>query len=326
MHNPGERSCVISLIRQWLQTVLTLAPTTQGKLIQSLAVVILLMVLRGLALWIISRRTEDVRFRYHARKVSSYVAVVLGLVLLGRIWFTAFRDIGTFLGLVSAGLAIALKDIVGSVAGWLYLLWQRPFEVGDRIQIGEHAGDVIDIRLFRFTLIEIGNWVDADQSTGRVILIPNSRILIDVIANYSKGFQYIWNELPVLITFESNWEKAKRILQQIVDTHSADLSEAAMQSVRKAAQRSMIIYSTLTPKIWTSVAESGVLLTIRYLCDPRKRRGTAETIWEDILRDFHHCDDIDFAYPTVRRFFNQEEGKTGTKELGLPVSAQEELK
>ncbi len=325
MHNPGERSCVISLIRQWLETVLTLAPTFQGKLIQSLAVVILLMILRGLALWIISRRTEDVRFRYHARKVSSYVAVLLGLLLLGRIWFTFFQNIGTFLGLVSAGLAMALKDIVASLAGWLYLLWQRPFEVGDRIQIGEHAGDVIDIRLFRFTLIEIGNWVDADQSTGRVILIPNSRILIDVIANYSKGFQYIWNEIPVLITFESDWKEAKRILQQIVDTHSADLSEAAMRSVRKAAQRAMIIYSTLTPKVWTSVADSGVLLTIRYLCDPRKRRGTAETIWENILRDFQHCDDIDFAYPTVRRFFNQDEGKTGSKGLALPVSTQEEV-
>jgi small-conductance mechanosensitive channel len=250
----------------------------------------------------------------------------LALVLLGRIWFTGFQDIGTFLGLVSAGLAIALKDLVASVAGWIYLLWRRPFEVGDRIQIGKHAGDVIDIRLFRFTLIEIGNWVEADQSTGRVILIPNSRILIEAIANYSKGFQYIWNELPVLVTFESNWPKAKAILQKIIDDHSADLSESAMLSVRKAAQRAMIIYSTLTPKVWTSVADSGVLLTIRYLCDPRKRRGTAETIWESILTEFGKCDDIDFAYPTMRRYMNLEEGKgrAGGPVPSLPV--QEELK
>jgi len=88
----------------------------------------------------------------------------------------------------------------------------------------------------------------------------------------------------------------------------------------------MIIYSTLTPKVWTSVADSGVLLTIRYLCDPRKRRGTAETIWEDILSQFQHCDDIDFAYPTVRRFFNQDEGKPGAKGIALPISTQEEFK
>jgi len=311
---------------EWLQSVIGLEAGTQSRVITSLAVIAVIMILRGLVAWIIARRTEDVRFRYHARKVSAYVSASLALLLLGRIWFTGFRDIGTFLGLVSAGLAIALKDLVASVAGWIYLLWRRPFEVGDRIQIGEHAGDVIDIRLFRFTLIEIGNWVEADQSTGRVILVPNSLLLIKVIANYSKGFQYIWNELPVLITFESNWPKAKAILQKIVDDHSAYLSESAMQSVRKAAQRAMIIYSTLTPKVWTSVSDSGVLLTIRYLCDPRKRRGTGEAIWEDILTEFGKCDDIDFAYPTVRRYMNQDEGKSGTGRLVPPLPLQEELK
>ncbi len=311
---------------EWLQSVIGLETETQSKVITSLAGIAVIMILRGLVAWIISRRTEDVRFRYHARKVSAYISAGLALLLLGRIWFTGFQDIGTFLGLVSAGLAIALKDLVASVAGWIYLLWRRPFEVGDRIQIGKHAGDVIDIRLFRFTLIEIGNWVEADQSTGRVILIPNSRILMEAIANYSKGFRYIWNELPVLVTFESNWPKAKAILQKIVDDQSAHLSVSAMQSVRKAAQRSMIIYSTLTPKVWTSVSESGVLLTIRYLCDPRKRRGTAETIWEDILTEFRKCDDIDFAYPTVRRYMNLEEGKDGTKGLVPSLPVQEELK
>jgi small-conductance mechanosensitive channel len=311
---------------EWLQSAIGFQAETQNRFFTSLAVVAVIMILRGVVAWIIARRTEDVRFRYHARKVSAYVSAGLALLLLGRIWFTGFQDIGTFLGLVSAGLAIALKDLVASVAGWAYLLWRRPFEVGDRIQIGEHAGDVIDIRLFRFTLIEIGNWVDADQSTGRVILVPNSLLLLEVVANYSKGFQYIWNELPVLVTFESNWSKAKDILQKIVDDHSAYLSEAAMQSVRKAAQRAMIIYSTLTPKVWTSVAESGVLLTIRYLCDPRKRRGSAETIWEDILTEFGKCDDIDFAYPTVRRYMNQDEGKRGTGRLLPPLPVQEELK
>ena len=311
---------------EWLQTVLGLATETQSRVITSLAIIAVILILRGLVVWIIARRTEDVRFRYHARKVSAYISASLALLLLGRIWLTGFQDIGTFLGLVSAGLAIALKDLVASVAGWLYLLWRRPFEVGDRIQIGEHAGDVIDIRLFRFTLIEIGNWVEADQSTGRVILIPNSQILMEAIANYSKGFRYIWNELPVLVTFESNWPKAKIILQKIIDEHSAYLSEDAMRSVRKAAQRAMIIYSTLTPKVWTSVASSGVLLTIRYLCDPRKRRGTAETIWEDILTEFGKCDDIDFAYPTMRRYMNLEEGKLGTGGPALPAPVQEELK
>lgn len=296
----------------WLETALGISPATQVKLFFSVLLVGVLAVLRWALLRLIYRRSEDVRLQYRARKLSAYVCVALGLLVVARIWFAGFREIGTYLGLLSAGLAIALKDLVASIAGWMYLLWRRPFQVGDRIQIGEHSGDVIDIRLFRFSLMEIGNWVAADQSTGRVIHIPNSRVITDVIANYSKGFEYIWNELPIMVTFESSWEKAKSILKDIVDRHGAHLSEAAMESVRRAGRKAMIHYQALTPKVWTSVADSGVLLTIRYLCEPRQRRSSAERVWEEILRAFGKCDDIDFAYPTMRRFINPDEGKPGT--------------
>ncbi len=79
----------------------------------------------------------------------------------------------------------------------------------------------------------------------------------------------------------------------------------------------MILYSKFDPRVWTSVADSGVLLTLRYLCDPRQRRNSAELIWEDILDAFAGIDDIDFAYPTVRRYINPVEGKPG---VGGPVA------
>jgi small-conductance mechanosensitive channel len=272
-----------------------------------------------LTLTIVFRQTKDIRVRYHTRKITTYVVVFLSFFIIGRLWFVGFSDIGTFVGLLSAGLAIALRDLIASIAGWAYILWRRLFEVGDRIQIGEHAGDVIDQRLFRFTLIEIGNWVASDQSTGRVLHIPNSRVLTEVIANYSRGFNYIWNEISVLVTFESNWEKAKKILQDIVDHHSSHLSESAIKSIREAARKTMIMYSTLTPKVWTKIDECGVLLTIRYLCEPRKRRISEEILWEDILHKINKSDDIDFGYPTVRRYINPEEGKPRT---GGPTLSQ----
>ncbi len=86
--------------------------------------------------------------------------------------------------------------------------------MGDRIQVGNFAGDVIDLRIFQFTLMEIGNWVDADQSTGRVIHIPNGKVFTEMLANYSKGFHYIWNEIPFLVTFESNWKKQKKYFRE----------------------------------------------------------------------------------------------------------------
>ena len=189
--------------------------------------IVILQLVRLLVLAIVFHRTKDVPVRYHTRKISTYVAVAIGFFVIGRLWFVGFTDIGTFVGLLSAGLAIALRDLIASIAGWAYILWRRPFEVGDRIQVGEHAGDVIDQRLFRLTLIKIGNWVD----------------------------------------------------------------------------------------------ECGILLTIRYLCEPRKRRTTEEVLWENILREFKKCDDIDFAYPTMRRYINSEEGKPKT---GGPVNTVSE--
>ena len=262
---------------------------------------------------IVLKRLDNVQQQYRAQKTTTYITVTLGFLLVGRVWFEGIASVSTFLGLVTAGLAIALQDIVKSFAGWLFLLWRKPFVVGDRVQIGAYAGDVVDIRVFKFTLMEIGNWVDADQNTGRLMHLPNSMALTDVVANYSQGFQFIWHEIPVLVTFESNWQKAKSMLSDIAQRHAAHLSETAAQQIKKATQRYMISRAAHAPVVYTTVKNSGVLLTIRYLIDPRNRRGSEEGIWEEILQAFAACEDIDFAYPSQRTYLNLLEGKSDAR-------------
>jgi len=297
---------------QWIASVTGLSLEVQWKIISSLVSILLLGIARWLILRIVRSRTYDVRIRYHWQRTTTYVVVTVGIFVVGRHWFQGFQSLATYLGLLSAGLAIALQDLVRSFAGWVFILWRQPFGLGDRIEIGKTRGDVIDIRLFRFSLMEIGNWVDADQSTGRVIHIPNGRVFTETLANYSKGFQYIWEEIPVLVTFESDWEKAKRILSEIATAHTEHLSGPAQENVRKASRQFMIFYEKLTPIVYTSVPDCGVLLTLRFLCEPRRRRGTVESVWEAILRAFADCPDIDFAYPTTRFFDNRTEGKPGS--------------
>ncbi len=298
-------------ISAWLHAALNLDPVRQQDLALSFAVIVALWLTRVVALRLMARKTEDVRVRYRWKKGTGYLAVALGALLIVPIWMGSLPAAGTYLGLLSAGVAIALKDPLVNLAGWLFIVWRRPFSVGDRIQIGQTSGDVIDLRIFQFTLLEIGNWVDADQSTGRIIHVPNGQVFLERLANYTKGFAFVWNELPVLVTFESDWRKAKKILQEIADRHTHHLSEDAKQQVRKASEEFMIFYSNLTPIVYTSVKDSGVLLTIRYLCNARRRRGSAEAIWEDILQQFATCGDIDFAYPTQRFYDNRGEGKPG---------------
>ena len=280
---------------------LDMSTTTQGRVLVSVLVIILLFVLRRALLAVVSRTVKDPTSRYKWAKTSAYAASLIGLVVVIQIWFVALRSLSTFLGLLSAGLAIALRDVVADFAGWLFILFRRPFDLGDRIQIGTHAGDVIDRRIFQFSIMEIGNWVSADQSTGRVIHIPNQRVFLEPLANYSAGFPYLWNELEVLLTFESDWKQAKSLFKDITTEIMKDVVAEAEGPRKKADQRLLIHYRTLTPAVYTSVQESGVLLTVRYLCRPRERRGTGEELWEEILQVVERTDSIQFAYPTQRR-------------------------
>lgn len=283
------------------------------KLIATALVILVLWLIRMFVVAIVAKRSEDIRVRYGWRKATSYFTVLAGILILSAVWFAEFASVTVYFGLLSAGLAIALKDPIVNIVGWSFILWRRPFAVGDRVQIGNHAGDVIDLRLFQFTLMEIGKWVDADQSTGRLIHIPNGKVFTDELLNYSKGFQYIWNEMPVLVTFESDWKKAKAVLMSIVSRHAEHLSKEAEEGVREAARRFMIVYAVLTPTVYVKVKDSGVCLTMRYLCKPHKRRDSEHAIWEDVLDEFSRYDEIEFAYPTIRRFDNPREGTAGVK-------------
>ncbi len=297
-------------IVQWIENNLGLSPQFQTRLLTSLLVVFLLLIIRRIILLFVYRRTKDIGTLYRWRKTSSYINFFIIVFVVGSMWFRGFQSLSTYLGLVSAGIAIALQTPLVNLAGWFFILWRRPFHVGDRIEIGDVRGDVIDQRLFMFSLMEIGNRVNAEQSTGRVMHIPNGKIFSEPLANYTDGFQYIWNEIPVLVTFESDWEKAKEILMEIAANRGEEFTENAENQIRQTAGKMMIYVGKLTPIVYTSVKESGVILTIRYICNPRRRRGSEQQIWEDILHAFKKCKDIDFAYPTERRFVNYIEGKS----------------
>lgn len=281
----------------------------QRNLLLTVLIIIALGLVRWLVVRFINRRyAENARMLYNLRKTVEYASVVLGILLVGRLWLEGIGTLVTYLGLLSAGIAIALQDLIVALAGWMFIVWRRPFVVGDRIEIDGQLGDVIDIRLFSFSMLEIGRRINAEQSTGRIIHIPNGKIFSEVLTNMHQGFPFIWNEVPVMVTFESDWEKAKAILVNVIQDLAPDV-EDAVRRARRSGQRFVISYSNVSPTVYTSVADSGVVLTMRYMVDPRKRRGSEQDIWEAILRAFKHHWDIDFAYPTQREYLHFEEGK-----------------
>ncbi|MGB3863711.1 MAG: mechanosensitive ion channel family protein [Candidatus Aminicenantaceae bacterium] len=258
---------------------------------------------------IINRTIKDIKRKYTLRKFTIYIATFVCLLTIILIWIKRVGSVTTIVSVLGAGLTLALHQPITSIAGWLLILIRRPYVTGDRVQIGNIKGDVIDIRLFYTSILEIGNWVDADQSTGRVIHCPNGKVFTEPIFNYTRGFEYLWNEIKIVVTFESNWKKAKDIIQEIGSKDYVDLGEKVRAKIKRMSKKYMIHYEKLTPIVWTNIIDFGVELTLRYLTEARKRRSTQDAICHSILDRFNKEPDIDFAYPTYR-IYRQGEGSS----------------
>jgi small-conductance mechanosensitive channel len=285
------------------------------QLLASAVLLVGLAVLWALVVHGITRRVEDSTVWYQTRKAASYTVAVVALLGLLWIWVGALQQLGTFLGLAVAGIAIALSDLLRNIAGWLFILIRRPFRVDDRIEIDGVRGDVIDIRMFRTTLLEIGNWVDADQSTGRIVHVPNGKVLSTEVYNATEAFGYVWHELPVVITFESDWKRAEELFQEILIAVGGHTTEEAAIRIRRASRAYKIRYTHLTPTVYLSVRESGVLLTGRLLVDSRRRRAVEQQVWRALLDVFATEPSVALAYPTARIVVPDAGGRTGAADL-----------
>jgi small-conductance mechanosensitive channel len=170
---------------------------------------------------------------------------------------------------------------------------------GDRIEINGVRGDVIDIRLLRTSLMEVGGWVDGDQSTGRIVHIPNSWVYLHAVYNYKRTFNFIWNELSVIITFDSDWKAARDIIMEFAEETASIVANQVREQIHRLSSEFLIHYSVMTPFVYVRMKENGVKLTLRYLCEVRKRRGSSHAMYISILEAFQEHDRIEFAYPSL---------------------------
>lgn len=285
-----------------LAEAIGLTEGTLWNIVLTLSALVGVLVLRHLVRRVIHANVGETEATYRANKIVNYLTTAVFLISLAFIWVETFDSLPTYLGLVSAGIAIALADVLKNMAGWAFILSRRPFQVGDRIEVDTYKGDVVDIRLFRFSLMEIDGWVDAEQSTGRLVHVPNGLVFNTEVANYTEGFAYIWHEVPILITFESDWALAEQLILEVLEVDAPDVHGAAGTRIRETAQRYSIRVGTLTPTVYLSVRDSGVLLTARYLVEARTRRGREDRVWRGVLEAFAKHDNIELAYPTVRTF------------------------
>jgi len=245
--------------------------------------------------------------RHQYRKRASYIATLIFAITLIPIWARTTQQWTTILSVLGAGIALALHQVLLNIAGWLYIVFRHPYRTGDRIEFGDVKGDVIDIRVFQTSLLEIGNWVDGDQSTGRVVHVPHGRIFRETLYNYTQGFEYLWNEVSVLVTFESDWEKAREILLRFGQEQSTEVQQQVKKKIDRMAREYLIYYKNFTSIVYVKIEDSGVKLTMRYLTEAKKRRNGEDVLSRKILSAFDREPGIEFAYPTYRIYRRGEE-------------------
>jgi small-conductance mechanosensitive channel len=291
---------MLQQFEQLLAELLATDVQTVGRWLTALVIVAAVLALRMALNRLIEQRVEDVQVRHRWRRTVSYVTLFVAFVAGVSIVVREIQPLLTAIGLIGAGLAIVFRDPIVNFIGWMFIVSARPFEVGNRIELGESRGDVIDVQLFQTVLLEIGEWVEADQSTGRLLHVPNQKVFTEALANYHKGMGYIWHELSMTLTFESDITHAEHIIHEIADAYQTPVIEAVQKGIKGAQHRYPIMYDHLEPGVFIRVVENGVDVTLRYLTDPRRRRTSEHELWTKILHAFAREEEIAFAYPTTR--------------------------
>lgn len=247
---------------------------------------------------LIKRQIHETRERYTIRKAVSTIISILFFGAILAIWFQETTTLVLAFGLLSAGIAIALQDVLKNLTGGIIIILTSPFKAGDRIQVENDAGDVLDIKLFSTTLMEIREWVEADQYSGRLLLIPNSFILNKTVKNYSKDFSFIWDEIHFMLTYDSNWKKAQEIAIKTTHEITNAFEISAKNELRNMEEKYLIHPSDVDENIYTKITDNWIDMRLRYVVDPRQRRKVSNSLYEKILDAFNQEKDIKIASAT----------------------------
>lgn len=241
------------------------------------------LLLRLLAMEVVTRRVKDAKARYSVRKGLTLSFWLVSIAVVMRIWAANPQTLMVAYGLIGAGVAVALQDLFKNLAGGFILFFGGMYRVGDRIEVGSQRGDVIDIGLLYTSVLEIGEWVDGDQATGRINSVPNGMVLSEPVHNFTKDHGFLWDEIVLPITHSSDWQHAVSEIQQIVSELTASATEQARKEVEKLEENYYLSKRNMEPAIFVNPTDNWIALHIRYVTKVRDRRIVRNELLEKIL-------------------------------------------
>ncbi|HEY2232600.1 MAG TPA: mechanosensitive ion channel domain-containing protein [Candidatus Angelobacter sp.] len=247
----------------------------------------------------IASRAPNPKEQYRRQRLLSTLVVVVGAVIIIGLWAKLLPHTSTFLGLIGAGLAVALREPLLSIAGRIAIFFGHMYTAGDRIEINKLSGDVIDVGFFYTRMMEIGNWIGGDQYSGRVIQFANAQVFGASVFNYTRNFAYIWDEIKLPITYASNIKAATEILKSVGGEYTREFMKDAEPQIERMQRIFMVPRFEVEPVVFMKVTDNWVELTLRYLVDPKKRRSASSYMFGEIFQQIREHKDIEIASSTM---------------------------
>lgn len=247
----------------------------------------------------ISSHAPNAKEEYRRRRLLNTLVLVIGAAIIIALWSKLFQHTGTFLGLIGAGMAVALREPLLSIAGRIAIFAGYMYNAGDRIEINKMSGDVIDVGFFYTRMMEIGNWIGGDQYSGRIIQFANAQVFGTAVFNYTRNFAYIWDEIKLPITYNSNVRQATDILKKAGGEYSREFMAGAEAQIEKMERLFKVPRFEVEPVVYMKVTDNWVELTLRYLVAPHKRRAASSYIFGSIFQQIERRTDIQIASSTM---------------------------
>ena len=269
------------------------------KVIRSVIVLIITIVTNHTIDKLLKKRVKEVSHRQTLHMLIRNGVFILGAISILAIWLGVGSNFTVAMGVLGAGIAFASQEVIGSLAGYINILTSNLYRIGDRVLIGNVVGDVLDISLMRTMVMEIGEWVKADQYTGRIVSIANRAVFSDPVVNYTQHWPFLWDEVMIPIAYNSNWQKAGEIILKHGQEYSAHSQEEAKSALKKAVERYPALQKTsIEPQLYTEMTDNWIELTLRYVVDPRERRTVKAKLNHELLQHFIAESDITVASAT----------------------------
>lgn len=248
----------------------------------------------------INKTIKDSHIQYNARKGLKFVEIVVIIISLFLIFTQELKQFNITVGLIGAGIAIALQNMIMSLAGWFSIAFGQYFKIGDRIEINGIMGDVIDIDFFYTTIMECGQWIGADLYNGRIVKINNNKIINNPLYNYSLDFAFVWDEIKIPISYTSNVKLVQNILYDVVIEISENFIDDAEVIWKKLKKKYLLHETKLNSAVTIVVSDKFLEFTLRYIVDYKRRREIKDLIYNKLMQKFEeHKDQVDISTSSI---------------------------